>query len=101
MQPEQSSLVALHSLTSSDPRPATLVNDARPSISTCVDYLIWTIETAAEEQELRNAKSMLEASIESYVDEVTNRMACRDQEETPEAAGADSDGLGRSIDRPE
>jgi hypothetical protein len=46
---------------------------ARPSKSASVDYVIWSVQTAADEQELRNAKSMLADAIESYADEVTSR----------------------------
>ena len=45
------------------------------SISACLDYLIWTVDSAASEEDLRAAKLLLEKSIEAYVDQVTSRIA--------------------------
>jgi hypothetical protein len=72
MQPELHSLAALHTFTS---ELATSTPHACGSISACVDYLIWTVQTAAHHEELRGAKAMLEQAIELYFDEVTTRIA--------------------------
>jgi hypothetical protein len=58
--------------TSSVQRPPA--SAARPSISASVDYLIWTIETAAQEHDVREANSMLADAIDSYAAEVNNRL---------------------------
>jgi hypothetical protein len=38
-----------------------------------VDYLIWTVETAAVKHDVREAKSMLAEAIDAYSAEVNNR----------------------------
>jgi hypothetical protein len=74
MQPEMHSLAALHTFTS-EVADSTPRENCCGSISACVDYLIWTVQTAAHHEELRGAKAMLEQAIELYFDEVTTRIA--------------------------
>jgi hypothetical protein len=68
---------ALYTLNLEDLGAAAAEDVTHQSISACLDYVIWAVDGAASEEDLRAAKLLLERSIESYVDEVTARICGR------------------------
>jgi hypothetical protein len=65
---------SLYTLTLHDISAAAADDVTRQSISASVDYLIWIVDSAANEEDVRTAKLLLEKAIEAYVDEVASRI---------------------------
>jgi hypothetical protein len=66
----------LDRLQSSLQMPSALPpTDTRLNISGCVDYLICSVQAAAHDEHVREAKQLLAEAIEAYLDEVTGRVA--------------------------
>ena len=70
---EQGSIGALHMLSLQLPA-APPVTHTRLNISGCVDYLIWSVQAAAADDQVREAKQMLEQAVEAYIDAVAARV---------------------------
>jgi hypothetical protein len=72
----EKNLQALYTFTLDGANADAEEKSTAPNITESLDYLIHTVDSACDEQEVRDAKLMLEIAIEAYVDEVTRRI-CR------------------------